>query len=80
MKRIKYQPCKFCKLQVRTTQKKCPFCHKYLYDFIKEGVSFGRNKEIVRLKKNGSTLRQLSDDFNISQERVRVIYNDFKDR
>jgi len=80
MKRVRYQPCKFCKLQVRTTQKKCPFCHKYLYDFIKEGVSFDRNKEIVRLKKNGSTLRQLSAKYNISQERVRVIYNDFKDR
>jgi Mor family transcriptional regulator len=80
MKRVKYRPCKFCKLDVRTTQKKCPFCGKYLYSFIKERIDLDRNQEIVQLREEGKTLRELSDTYNISQERVRIIQRDFKDR
>jgi len=78
MKRIKFKPCKFCKQEVRTTQRKCPFCNRYLHEYTSSMTDLERNKEIVRQREQGKTLRELSQKYNLSQERIRQIQRNFK--
>ena len=67
----KKKECQFCKREIDSQTKKCPHCHRYLYDRYSETLA--RNLKIQQASEEGLSYQAIANKYNLSKTRVEQI-------